>query len=156
MPKTTPFSKSYSSFAELTGKLHQFHELSLALYEHNIILLFTTADRLSFHTVWTGYATAQSGALFLGRRCCEILLPFSFRWQPNIATTKKSTSSPADGVSTSLDDALRLHREVGDKLGEANAILNLGELALRLLSYADAQTRFAEALPLYRASGRSA
>jgi hypothetical protein len=38
----------------------------------------------------------------LGRRCCEILLPFSFRWQPNIATTQKSTSSPADGVSTSL------------------------------------------------------
>jgi tetratricopeptide (TPR) repeat protein len=28
--------------------------------------------------------------------------------------------------------------------------LNLGELALRLLSYDDAQTRFAEALPLYR------
>src|SRR6266481_9421385 len=98
MPKTTPFANSYSSFAELTGKLHQFHELSLALYEHNIILFFTTADRLSFHTVWTGYATAQSGALFLGRRCCEILLPLSFRWQPNIATT----SSPADGVSTSL------------------------------------------------------
>ena len=102
MPKTTPFSNSYSSFAELTGKLHQFHELSLALYEHNIILFFTTADRLSFHTVWTGYATAQSGALFLGRRCCEILLPLSFRWQPNIATTQKSTSSPDDGVSTSL------------------------------------------------------
>src|SRR6266481_5260660 len=79
MPKTTPFANSYSSFAELTGKLHQFHELSLALYEHTIILFFTTADRLSFHTVWTGYATAQSGALFLGRKdvakfCCLCLL----------------------------------------------------------------------------------
>ena len=44
-----------------------------------------------------GYATAQSGALFLGRRCCVTLLPLFFRWQPNIATTQKSTSSPADG-----------------------------------------------------------
>jgi hypothetical protein len=41
----------------------------------------------------SGYATAQSGALFLGRRCREILLPLSFRWQPNIATTQMSTSS---------------------------------------------------------------
>jgi hypothetical protein len=39
------------------------------------------------------YATAQSGALSLGRRCREILLPLSFRWQPNIATTQMSTSS---------------------------------------------------------------
>ena len=58
--------------------------------------------------------------------------------------------SSYDEARRYFDDALRLHREVGDKLGEANAILNLGELALRLLSYDDAQTRFAEALPLYR------
>src|ERR1700680_3038126 len=25
--------------------------------------------------------------LFLGRRCCKTLLPFSFKWQPHIATT---------------------------------------------------------------------
>ena len=43
------------------------------------------------------FESAQSGALFLGKGCCEIELPFSFRWQPNIATTQKSTSSPADG-----------------------------------------------------------
>ena len=54
------------------------------------------------HGLGSGYATAQSGALFLGRRCREILLPLSFRWQPNIATTQNSTSSPDDGVSTSL------------------------------------------------------
>ena len=39
----------------------------------------------------TGNATAQSGAFFLGRRCCEILSPLSFRWQPNIATVNAIT-----------------------------------------------------------------
>src|SRR5271166_2861098 len=31
--------------------------------------------------------------LHLGKRCCESELPFTFKWQPNIAT-QKSTSSP--------------------------------------------------------------
>ena len=69
MPKTTPFSNPYSSFAELSGKTSPlFLELSLVLYTHKIILLLKAADRLSVHTVWTGYATAQSGALFLGKK----------------------------------------------------------------------------------------
>jgi hypothetical protein len=45
----------------------------------------------------TGYATAQSGALFLGRRGCEILLPLSFRWQPNIAPTQSQRRHPTMG-----------------------------------------------------------
>jgi hypothetical protein len=35
------------------------------------------------------FESAQRGALFLGRRGCAILLPLSFRWQPNIATNAK-------------------------------------------------------------------
>ena len=37
--------------------------------------------------------------LFLGKRCCESWLPFSFKWQP---ISQRKTSSPADGVRTSL------------------------------------------------------
>src|SRR5260370_43316 len=102
MPKTTPFSNSYSSFAELTGKLHQFHELSLALYEHNIIFFFTSADVLCFHRVGTVNATAQGGPLFKEKRCGKFLLLFFLRGQQNTPTPKNPPPPPADGVSTSL------------------------------------------------------
>src|SRR5271165_2679759 len=46
-----------------------------------------TEDARSFHTVWTGYARTRTPLLFLGRRRCETLLPFSLKWPPNIATT---------------------------------------------------------------------
>src|SRR5208283_1382857 len=34
----------------------------------------------------TGCATTRHFLLFLGRTCCETLLPFPHKWQPNIAT----------------------------------------------------------------------
>jgi hypothetical protein len=34
----------------------------------------------------TGFAARPGGFASLGRTCCETLLPFSFKWQPNIAT----------------------------------------------------------------------
>src|SRR5271166_3027390 len=35
----------------------------------------------------TGLATTHRCLLFVGRRCCETLLPFPFEWQRIIATT---------------------------------------------------------------------
>jgi hypothetical protein len=49
-----------------------------------------------------GYATVQSGALFLGRRCCEILLPLSFRWNRISQQRKSQRRHLAEGMSTSL------------------------------------------------------
>src|SRR5271165_3632527 len=51
--------------------------------------------KVEFHGVAkpTGRATTRSRLLFLGKRGCESWLPFPFKWQPNIAT-QKSTSSP--------------------------------------------------------------
>jgi hypothetical protein len=34
---------------------------------------------------------------FLGRNGCETLLPFSFKWQPNIATMFQDSSPKTDG-----------------------------------------------------------
>ena len=39
--------------------------------------------------------------LFLGRRCCETLLPFSFKWQPHIATTFHARRSRPSGRNLS-------------------------------------------------------
>src|SRR5271169_1724056 len=39
--------------------------------------------------------------LFLGRRCCETLLPFSFKWQPHIATTFRARRSRPSGRNLS-------------------------------------------------------
>jgi hypothetical protein len=41
----------------------------------------------------TGLASTRSRLLFLGKRCCESWLPFPFKWQPNIATQKSTSSS---------------------------------------------------------------
>jgi hypothetical protein len=45
---------------------------------------------------------STNGALFLGRRRCEMLLPLSYRWQPNIATTLSRPTM----MSTSLHPPL--------------------------------------------------
>jgi hypothetical protein len=60
-------------------------------------LVWKTSKCIPCRAQTTGYATAQSGALFLGRRGCEILLPLSFRWQPNIATTQSQRRHPTMG-----------------------------------------------------------
>ena len=54
---------------------------------------------------------------------------------------------------TRCDEALPLYQQVGDPLGQANCILGLGEVALRLSLYADARIRINEALALYRQVG---
>ena len=61
------------------------------------VLVWKTSKCIPCRAQTTGYATAQSGALFLGRRGCEILLPLSFRWQPNIATTQSQRRHPTMG-----------------------------------------------------------
>src|SRR5580704_5703295 len=52
-------------------------------------MLLWSSDRSTFHTVSTGFAAYTVALLSLGRRCCGTLLPFSLKWQPNIATTQK-------------------------------------------------------------------
>jgi hypothetical protein len=57
-------------------------------------LVWKTSKCIPCRAQTTGFAAIRRRFLFLGRRCCETLVPFSFKWQPNIATTQKSTSSP--------------------------------------------------------------
>jgi hypothetical protein len=70
-----------------------------------------TKGAKSFHTVWTGFAEPRRHLLFLARRCCKTLLPFSCKWQQNIATTVscQKTSRQYDNRITdvAIDQALR-------------------------------------------------
>ncbi|MDZ4798615.1 MAG: tetratricopeptide repeat protein, partial [Bryobacteraceae bacterium] len=50
-------------------------------------------------------------------------------------------------------EALPIFREVGDRLGEANCIMSLGDIALRRSDHEQARLRFLEALPIYREVG---
>lgn len=52
-----------------------------------------------------------------------------------------------------LERALRLYREMGDRLGEANCIQSLGDAAKGRARYEEAEARYAQALPLYREIG---
>jgi hypothetical protein len=58
-------------------------------------ILFTFAPANVVVAKTTGLATTRGRLLFLGKRCCESRLPFTFKWQPNIATTQKPTSPMA-------------------------------------------------------------
>jgi tetratricopeptide (TPR) repeat protein len=51
------------------------------------------------------------------------------------------------------EEALPIHREIGDQLGEANCIQSLGDVDLMLSEYAAARERYEEALPIYREIG---
>lgn len=52
-----------------------------------------------------------------------------------------------------LEQALPLYREIGHRLGEANCVKALGDVALRQDRYQDAASLFQQALPLYRQIG---
>jgi hypothetical protein len=62
---------------------------------------FTTGGRMKFRSTKSSASRSEASQLTAAgppRRGCEILLPLSFRWQPNIATTQKSTLSPDHDV----------------------------------------------------------
>jgi tetratricopeptide (TPR) repeat protein len=50
-------------------------------------------------------------------------------------------------------EAMRLYREVGDTLGEANCLFGLGNIAFERSDHGEARRRYEEALPLYRQVG---
>jgi hypothetical protein len=49
------------------------------------------AEQLGPDAAHFGDSTAQAALLFLGKRCCDIVLPLPFKWQPNIATVHAVT-----------------------------------------------------------------
>ncbi|MDQ3151707.1 MAG: tetratricopeptide repeat protein, partial [Actinomycetota bacterium] len=52
-----------------------------------------------------------------------------------------------------LTQALPIHRQIGDRLGEANAIQALGDVARMQARYDEAAQRYEQALPIYRQIG---
>ncbi|MGH8478073.1 MAG: tetratricopeptide repeat protein [Gammaproteobacteria bacterium] len=52
-----------------------------------------------------------------------------------------------------LERALSLYREIGDRLGEADCIQSLGDVALRRARYKEAESRYQAALAIYREIG---
>ncbi|MFP4395337.1 MAG: tetratricopeptide repeat protein [Anaerolineales bacterium] len=50
-------------------------------------------------------------------------------------------------------EALPIYRDIGYRLGEANALSSLGDVHLRLAEVGAARARYAEALPIYRDIG---
>jgi hypothetical protein len=50
---------------------------------------------------------STNGALFLGRRLREMLLPLSYRWQPNIATTLSRPTMTSTSLHPPLPPALQ-------------------------------------------------
>ncbi len=61
--------------------------------------------------------------------------------------------SDHDIARTRYEEALALHRRIGDVVGEANCILSLGHLARVRFDHEPARTRYEEALALYRRIG---
>ncbi|MGZ5441806.1 MAG: tetratricopeptide repeat protein [Thermoanaerobaculia bacterium] len=57
------------------------------------------------------------------------------------------------GAHERYEEALRLYRQVGDVLGEANCMQSLGDIALGRSDHASAREHYEEALPLYRQVG---
>jgi tetratricopeptide (TPR) repeat protein len=64
-----------------------------------------------------------------------------------------SARSDHDAARARYQEALPLHRQVGDMQGEANTIWSLGDVASARSDYDTAQGRYQEALPLYRQVG---
>jgi hypothetical protein len=96
----TPFSNiDQLQLPNRTFQTPSYHAIGefLAWSQRCGFLVWKTSKCIPCRAQTTGYATAQSGALFLGRRGCEILLPLSFRWQPNIATTQSQRRHPTMG-----------------------------------------------------------
>ncbi|MCB1022450.1 MAG: tetratricopeptide repeat protein, partial [Acidobacteria bacterium] len=51
------------------------------------------------------------------------------------------------------EDALPIYRNIGARLGEANCVKALGDVARRQARYQDAAQRYEDALPIYRNIG---
>src|SRR5271165_4667857 len=59
------------------------------------VILYASAVKLNSARTFSKPVSQHTLPSSLPReRCCESLLPFSRKWQPGIATTQKSTSSP--------------------------------------------------------------
>jgi predicted ATPase/transcriptional regulator with XRE-family HTH domain len=82
------------------------------------------------------------GALSPGGRARALVIA-GMAWTPDEAPAARAT----------LEEGLRLCREVGDGRGQALALLLLGVLALRARDGAAAAARFEESLGLFRAAG---
>ena len=57
------------------------------------------------------------------------------------------------GAAEALEEALGIHRDLGDRLGQATALSNLGSVRQTTGDYPDADQALEEALAIYRDLG---
>jgi len=72
-----------------------------------------------------------------------------FYWEAGI----KRMQSQYESAKSLYEQALQIYREVGDKLGEANTLISLGDIKLMQSQYKSAKSLHEQALPIYREVG---
>ena len=130
--------------------LYLLEDWALAQPSGDILARMATAPRnwwviLSFHKNWLPWlqAALQKGITAKGLRA-NVLQAIG-----DVQNFRKEI----DAALESYGEALKLFRQVGDRLGEANVLKAIGDVHRDLSELPEARARYEEALPIYRAIG---